>query len=153
MLKKLYGLFIYKLQMTSYFSIMERVSGFLLLSVLYYFFVAEIFANSFFFNLNMETLGLLIVLLIIFFFSFHLVNGLRIYIMSIYYYINLKKQPLTLDTLYSFSILEKSKFYKFILNNLKHLLNYVRVFSIKSNYSFLILIFVVYILLILFVLV
>lgn len=153
MLRKLYGLFIYKLQMTSYFSIMERVSGFLLLSVVYYFFVAEIFANSFFIKFSFEGLGLIIILLIIFFFSFHMVNGLRIYILSLYYYITLKKQPLTLETLYSFSILEKNKFFKLIINNIKSLFNYVKVIGIKSNYSFLLLIFLVYIFLIISVLI
>lgn len=152
MLKKLYGLFIYKLQMTSYFSIMERVSGFLLLGVLYYFFLAEIFANTFFVSFNFNSFFLLISLLIIFFLSFHIVNGLRIYVMSIYYYINLKKQPLTLDTLYSLSIVEKNKFFKIVLNGLKNLLNYARLFGVKSNYSFLILIFFVYIILVLIIL-
>lgn len=153
MLKKLYGLFIYKLQMTSYFSIMERVSGFLLLGVLYYFFIAEIFANTFFVSFNFNSFFLLISLLIVFFLAFHVVNGLRIYVMSIYYYINLKKQPLTLDTLYSLSIVEKNKFLKMLLNSLKNLLNYARLFGVKSNYSFLILIFFVYILFILIILV
>lgn len=148
MLRKLYGLFIYKLQMTSYFSIMERVSGFLLLSVVYYFFVAEIFANSFFIKFSFENLGLLFMLLMIFFFAFHIVNGLRIYILSIYYYITLKKQPLTLETLYSFSILEKNKFFKVIIDNIKNVFNSIKFIGVKSNYSFLLLIFFVYVLLI-----
>ncbi len=105
MLRKLYGLFIYKLQMTSYFSIMERVSGFLLLSVVYYFFVAEIFANSFFIKFSFEGLGLIIMLLIIFFFFFLLVNGLRIYIFFFFFFLILKKKPLMLETLYFFFLL------------------------------------------------
>lgn len=152
MLKKLYGLFIYRLQATSFFSIMERVSGFVLLVVLYYFFMAEFILNTSFNNYLIKILNnfsVLILLLMSFFFVFHLVNGLRIYTMSFYYYINLKKKSMLLENFYSFLLLEKNIFVKSVLLNLKKILNFFKLFLVKSNLSFLFFIFISYIIFIL----
>jgi succinate dehydrogenase/fumarate reductase cytochrome b subunit len=148
MLKKLYGIFIYKLQTTSFFSIMERISGFLLLCVLYYFFLAEVLINSFFFTYNLNFFFLIISFFTLFFLSFHVVNGIRIYVMSLYYYINLKKKPLILETLYSFLLIENNKFFKFLLLFIKNIIFMVKSLFLKSNYSFLLLIFLFYFILI-----
>jgi succinate dehydrogenase/fumarate reductase cytochrome b subunit len=150
MLKKLYGLFIYRLQMTSYFSIMERVSGFVLLALFYYFLLLQFsflnvsYSNFFYY------LTLLVFLIVLFFLSFHIVNGFRIYLMSIYYYVNLKKQPLVLNTMYSLEILEKNNILKKLLSFFKGILNFFKIYGLQSNYFFLFSIFLIYVFIVFF---
>lgn len=159
MLKKLYGLFIYRLQATSFFSIMERLSGFILLFALYYFFVAEFIFNTTSSSIGsylvyvLENFSLFIVLLVFFFFIFHIINGLRIYLMSFYFYINLKKKPMLLENFYSFILLEKRSIIKVLLLKVKQVFNFLKTFTIKSNLSFIFIIFCFYFFFILFFLI
>jgi succinate dehydrogenase/fumarate reductase cytochrome b subunit len=149
MLKKLYGLFIYKLQYTSFFSIMQRVSGFLLLFVLYYFFLQEIFLNFFFYNeffIKILSYFFFILLFIfLFYFCFHFVNGLRIYFTSLYYDYNLNKKYLNLNLLYSLKLIEKNNFFKLIINILIKINEFIKIIIIKSNTFFLLIIIIFFI--------
>lgn len=154
MIRKLYGLFIYKLQYTSFFSIMERVSGFLLIFSIYYFFLQEILLNYFFYNSTLvnflQGVSVLLLILILYYFSFHTLTGLRIYLTSLYYSYILKKKPLTLNLLYSFQLIEKNSYVKFLINfllNVKNLLNNV---FIKSNSFFLLTIFLIFFVILIF---
>jgi succinate dehydrogenase/fumarate reductase cytochrome b subunit len=156
MLRKLYGLFIYKLQYTSFFSIMQRVSGFLLLVVLYYFFLQEIFLNSFFYSSLSSYFyyfSFFILLIIVFYFSIHFLNGMRIYFTSLYYNYNLQKKPLSLNLLYSLRIVENNKVIKFLITGLINSSEFIKNFFVKSNTSFLIINYLLFFLIILFFLV
>lgn len=147
MLKKLYGLFIYKLQYTSFFSIMQRVSGFLLLIVLYYFFLQEVLLNSFFYfnwNFYVKFFSNIFLFIIIFYFVFHLLNGLRIYIASLYYNYSLQKKALNLNLLYSLRIVEKNVFIKSFLNLIIGVISSIKNLIVKSNASFLMLIYILF---------
>jgi succinate dehydrogenase/fumarate reductase cytochrome b subunit len=154
MLKKLYGLFIYKLQYTSFFSIIERVSGFFLLFVLYYFFLQEIFFNFFFYNeffiKILYYLSLLFGLIFLFYFSFHFLTGIRIYITALYYNYNLNRKPLNLNFLYSLKLIEKNgKVYKFLITLFIKINEIIKNLIIKSNISFLVVIVLFFMMLIL----
>ena len=138
MLRKLYGLFIYKLQNTSFFSIMQRVSGFLLLFMCYYFFLQFFFFENFLFTSFIFYLNFFLTFIVFLYFSIHFLNGLRIFATSLFYSYSLKKQGLGLDIFYALNLLFKENkilvLLKYFLNNLKNIL-------VKSNFFFMITIF------------
>lgn len=145
MIRKLYGLFIYKLQYTSFFSIMERVTGFLLIFGIYYFFLQEIVLNYFFYNNALynifQGISLLMLILILYYFSFHLIAGIRIYLTSLYYSYSLKKKPLSLNLLYSFKLIEKNSISKLLISFLLNAKEFINNAFVKSNSFFLLAIF------------
>ena len=123
MSKKLYGLFFYKLQITSFYSILERISGVFLLFLFYLFFLGQISINSFFFNLNVYFIYL-VYLLFFFFLSFHVFNGFRIFFLYIYNLYSLKKSTLQLSITYLFPFLTRNSLVIFLFNFISKLKGY-----------------------------
>jgi succinate dehydrogenase/fumarate reductase cytochrome b subunit len=94
------GLLYYKLQFTSFFSIMQRITAVLILSVMCYYFAVNYVINSlnFFLNINVYAgLNFFIFLLVLFFFSFHFINGLRIFAISTLYFQSFSSKSITSD--------------------------------------------------------
>lgn len=163
--KNLYGLFFYKLQYTSFFSIMQRVSGFFLIFAIFLSFFFNVFNYTFFFNFSFNYLFLFKIFsfLILFFFIYHFINGLRIYYMSSYYFHSFSNRIIGVNNdIYAFLInyynnlfLSKSNigifnnlisyflknFFKFYLN----LDNLFKSYFIKSKLFFIFFIFLFFI--------
>jgi succinate dehydrogenase/fumarate reductase cytochrome b subunit len=143
MFKKLYGLFIYKLQYTSFFSIMQRLSGFILIFSLYYFFLQEVITSKFNYNNNsfFRLIFFSLLILFLYYFIFHILVGLRIYLISLYYKYNLNKKLLNLNLIYSIKLIEKNRIYKYIINSISFVRIEFQNFLIRSNSFFLLFVF------------
>ena len=137
-MRKLYGLFIYKLQYTSFFSIMQRFSAFLVLFMFYVFFLGVVFLNNFInYNSFYNFFYFVLLFIFIFYFVFHFINGLRIYLVSLYYNYNLEKNALILDSLYILKLMEKSNFIKNMVNSFINFKTVMKTSMLKSNNFFL----------------
>ena len=137
-MRKLYGLFIYKLQYTSFFSIMQRFSAFLVLFMFYVFFLGVVFLNNFInYNSFYYFFYFVLLFIFIFYFVFHFINGLRIYLVSLYYNYNLEKNALILDLLYILKLIEKNNFIKNIVKVFINFIILMKTSMLKSNNFFL----------------
>ena len=138
MLKHLHGLFFYKLQFTSFFSILQRISGFFLIFLIFFSFFFSIFLGFFSFFILVPRFFIVFALvssfLFFFYFIFHLISGLRIYYLSSFYFnvFNTKIIGLNLDFLNYLSLKFPDLYLKsnfgffnfFLILNIKKLLRF-----------------------------
>ena len=138
MLKHLHGLFFYKLQFTSFFSILQRISGFFLIFLMLFSFFFSIFLGFFFFFTSVFrffiVFALVLWFLFFFYFTFHLISGLRIYYLSSFYFnvFNTKIIGLNLDFLNYLS----SKFPNLYLKSNFGFLNPILISNIRNLLRF-----------------